>query len=370
MPSVGGLARLYDSTGAARFREGSVRMMSLRTTAIALGLMLTLGVGCGDDDAEEDMGPADTGTDTATPPDMGTDTGPADTGPGDMGPDMAVASEAMVRLAHLVPDGGPVRMCIQATVGGAPAGPPSGPLPADPDPGIPFRGISTYLPFTVSAGISFEVSLYEDSVTDCATPGADPVLVGDVVVGTGDGEIEAGGWYTAALIGFAEPPSICGAAMDAECPSAEMRLFVDDGEVDAAMNKLRVLNAFPNSGGIDVCFNDGSATTEIFENISYGEASDYQLGPALTAGAFVMFVHDPANDCGTGGATAVGMLEIPTPATVSGGFPPGTVITDEYAVGQIVTLFGEGVLQPPTDPLPANFGFFVPWVDLPPAAAD
>lgn len=346
-----------------------------------LGLALVVamaGVGCGDDD---DVVPTDAGTDSGTDsamPDAGMDAGPPPT------------PEVFVRIAHLSPNGSPVRVCTDAIIGGEPIGVPGGPLPPAADPAIPFRGVSPYVPFPLPAGVEgYRVLIFaetEGPVTSCT--GA-PTLSANVMLGE---DIEAEGYYTVAAIGFVdERPDVCGAELDGPCPEsldADLVVFEDDTELDAEASKIRVIHAIPNipaQFGVQICFDPDTAEGEmepvlLFDRLNFGEATEYFASDAaITAGSLRIFSALPegmdAPDCQT---VVVGEMvvraplqELFIPATFSAvkmGLEMGAgreidQIVTSFALNRITTIFAQGLLgTAPTSPQTAAF---VPWQDLP-----
>lgn len=352
-----------------------------------LGLALVVamaGVGCGDDD---DTVPTDAGTDS------GTDSGMRDTGmpDEDAGTDAGPPSVAFfVRVAHLIPGGPAVRVCAETLIGEDPSGTLAGPLPPPADPAIPFRGVSPYVTFQLPPGVDgyrvyvLPAEIDGSPLTSCDAERA--LLVEDFT------EVEIGGYYTVAAVGFAgEPatwPEVCrdpGTGEVGPCPEAlraRLVLFEDDSEIDAAATKIRVAHAVPNVPALQVCYDpDGSEgemePVELFDGLAFGTATEFHTSAmAITGGSIRLFPSAPAApDC-----TAlevrpeIAELIIPTTfmaiktgiQTAAGRTIPEIVTA--FELGRVTTVFAQGIGGlPETDPLTV---LFVPWQDFPAIPAD
>src|SRR5690606_25630645 len=182
----------------------------------------------------------------------------------------------------------------------------------------------------------------------------------EAMITVGAGGVVSGGFYTAAAIGFDAPiPEVCPDStmpgnFDQPCPpalGARMALFEDDGTVDAAAAKLRVLHAIPNAPAVDVCYDDDpedeTPPVAIASNVAFGEASDYfESDTAITSG--VVTVHQAVE-----GMTCVAAAQLGTPLPIpaafeavrdgfeaaSGGMGGGANIATTFELGTIRTIF-------------------------------
>lgn len=134
--------------------------------------------------------------------------------------------------------------------------------------GLEFRGVTDYL--EVPAGeYTVEVQLSEDGAT---------------VFGPVDVELAAAD-YTAVALG------------EATCDDTEftVSLFEDTNDEDVGDDEARVraIHASPDAPAVDVTVDDGSLT--LFEDLEFGDASDYTVVPA---GSYQVEVR-PADGCET-----------------------------------------------------------------------
>ncbi len=328
-----------------------------------------------------DSGVADGGRDTS--PDL-RDTSPRDSGSDvvidasgdtneDVGADVAVdtgpvVTDAFVRIAHMVPNAGSVRICATALVGGV-AIAPAAPLPssAGGDLGIPFRGVSPYLPFPAE-GIDYNVEVFLAEEIDafnmdrpseaCPTEDDDvePVLAAMVA----DALLSPGQRVTAAAIGFVREADgstveVCGGP----CPEtldARIQFFGDRDDGPAGETAIRVLPLVPNLPAVDLCFDpDGPdmpmEEVVLFDGLTFGSASPVLERAPITAGLLVVRLDD--DDCD---GMMVGALPIPAPDPIGTALVPGS--TKTFDADTVVTIFASGdatgTIAPP---------LFVPFID-------
>lgn len=353
--------------------------MKMITRAFLAAMLAIGGFGCGDDDGDDDTTTTDMFTpDTDMGPEVDMFTPDEDMGAED---DMFVPPAAVnVRIAHLVPDAPNVRLCIgpEGFRGPAPPVPSSDDLPT----GVPFRAVGGYIQLPIEGVDTYEARVFDvdtiDTAGDCSLTD-DPLLTINVDTST----LTADAYYTVAAIGFVAPA-------DFDCPgptpgttqacgdSQAARLQVyDDSDIDGDNALIRVLHAIPDAPNVDICYDaDGSEGTEedpveIFENVEFGAATDYNVQAAgLSAGSFRIFAHvAPGMDCPTAlpGAELF-ELTIPTNAEIQAAFGSGgaglPIVTDEYAVGSVHTIFAEGSASSAE---PAEAMAIVPIIDLPAA---
>lgn len=351
-----------------------------------LGLALVVamaGVGCGDDD---DTVPTDAGTDSGTDSGM-RDTGMPDEDAGtDAGP--PPTPEVFVRIAHLSPNAGSVRVCTETIVGGEPSGVRGGPLPPAGSEPIPFRGISGYLAFPLPAGVDgYRVLIFretaENPVTSCT---GEPIFDETFLLGE---DIEAERYYTAAAMGFvgdaASWPAVCGApTFNSSCAEqdigARLLAFEDDSMLVATATKIRAVHGIPNAPPVQICYDPDGSEGEmepivLFDRLPFGASSNYfSSDTAITSGSLRIFNAVPPEageipDCQTVvvGEMPVRMqlveLDIPDDfEPLAAGFDLPQVVTS-FALNRISTVFAQGILGVsfPAD----GFAAFVPWQDLP-----
>jgi hypothetical protein len=360
-------------------------MKMINRACLATTLALA-GIACGDDDGGDDD------VDMFTPSeDMGPEVDMFEPEE-DMGPeaDMFVPPETVnVRIAHLIPDAPNVRVCI---------GPPGFPAAVDPLPsaedlpdGVPFRAVGSYntLPIGDVEARVFAADAIDDLRDGDCTIGSmasDPEPLLTITVNATD--LVSDAYYTVAAIGFRTPgdyqcPDPDGGPSDTiDCPDTRgmsLELY-EDSDVDAANALIRVLHAIPNAPNVDICYDadgDTEDPVELFENVTFGEASDYNMQDAdLEGGSFRIFAHvAPGMDCptGSGGAFELFELEIPTNTSIQAAFGPDgaglNIVTDSYDTGSVHTIFAEGIagVAPPAPDDPDNgFTAFVPIIDLAP----
>ncbi len=148
--------------------------------------------------------------------------------------------------------------------------------------------------------------------------------------------------------------------------------------MDAANTLVRVLHAIPNGPNVDICFDpDGDVTTddlvEVAIDVPFGTMTDYYMSADALVDpddtddlnpSFRIIAHQDAANCVV--AAEIFALTIPTNAEIQAAFGPDgagfPIVTDEYAVGSVHTIFAEGNLLS-TDP--ADSPAFVPIIDLP-----
>ncbi len=303
--------------------------------------------------------------------DAGVDTGPM---PMDSGPDTGPVATANVRLAYLIPDGPDMRLCISSLVGGVEAGAPTGPLPAPPDDPVPFRGITPYIPFALSAGVGYRMKVYQETDTEAGCPDAsvEPVIVADIP----EGAVDADAYATVALIGLLGDDNFCGPTFDQPCGEtrdARVMLFEDDPAIDAENNHLRFHNSQVNAPPLDFCWDpDGSGgempPVELFENVDYGEVTPYLTTVAIERGLLTLHAHvAPDMDCVP--EAQIAQFLVPNAFSfLAGQFgEAGVNIATTFKVGENVTLFMQGVGDP-DEPFPpsSDAALLIPWRDQPP----
>lgn len=272
-----------------------------------------------------------TGSDAGPPPmDSGQDTGTADTGtPDDAQVDAPPPEDAQVdaptdagpppphlRLAHLIPGGPSIHICLNIPMGSptwllitrdsvtrAPTA-------------IPYAGISTYIdqgfpPIPIGVAV-WDVADITGDACPTDTSGA---LITQAINGS---DFASNQYYTVAATG------LVGGA-DEQAP--ELVIFDDnlDAPATAGNTRIRFLNAVPNmpasAAGIDLCFDpDGPMMpmppVELVQNITFETASTYVERAPITVGALSLHAHNPAADCLDATRLAVIPVPIPLPPTV------------------------------------------------------
>lgn len=342
--------------------------LGLRSGSLSLALLLGIaGAGCGDDDG---MVEVDSGTDAGG----GVDSGPPpeDTGPVDTGVDAPEPVEqAFVRVAHLSPNTGDVRLCIELRVGGTRVG---GLPPLPTDRTIPFRGISPYIGLDIEEGVTYRVKAF---VVESIADPVDCTMDSPLFVDVDSADLEVDGYYTGAALGFSDPmPSACGPTFDGPCDAevhgARLALFEDDGVTDPAAAKVRVLHAIPNAPAIEVCYDpDREAGEEppmsLFASVAFGEASPYhESATAITTGSFRIFpaaAAAPACTAIPGVRPQIAEITIPDlledirDMFEAGSPGAGANIATTFELDTIRTVFAMGVFP--------EMAGFVPWRDIP-----
>lgn len=317
--------------------------------------------------------PRPTASDAGPPRDVGTDAG-RDTGPPPM--DAGPMETANVRLAYLIPDGPEMRLCIASLVGGLEVAT-TGPLPAPPDDPVPFRGITPYIPFGVGAGIAYRMKVYrpEDVETGCPGDAVAPVIVADIP----EGAVDADAYATVALIGLLGDHSFCGPTLDQPCDEsreAQVLLIPDDPTVDDTETRIRFSMSQVNGApSVDFCHDpDGAGgpaeAVELFENVAYGEFSDYLQTAPITSGELTLHAHvDPDTNCTM--ETRFANAIVPNTFDFLRGQvgEAGVNIAARMREGQSITFFLQGVADadepfPPSD----DAALLIPWIDQPPPA--
>jgi hypothetical protein len=353
--------------------------LGLRSGSLSLALLLGIaGAGCGDDDG---MVEVDAGTDAGRDG-GGTDSGPPeDTGPVDTGVDAPPpVPQANVRVAHLSPDTGPVRLCIDLRVGDTRVGG-LGPLPTDGV--IPFRGVSPYLALDIAEGVTYRVKAFVvegiGDTVDCTTDG-------DLELDVPSADLEEDAYYMGAAIGFTTEQSVCGPNFMMPCgddQAARIALFEDDGVTDAASAKVRVVHAVPNLFPVEVCYDPDTAAGEmapvsLFASVAYGSASDYfESEAAITTGSFRLFpAAAAAPPCTAIPDVRPELPEVLIPTSfeairdrfnmLSPG--SGANIATTFELDTIRTVFAIGIGPQPASMNP-NGVLIMPWRDIPGAPA-
>jgi len=358
----------------------------IETAAILAGCLLAL-AGCGDDSTPPDSGPADTGTvaDTGT-----ADTGTADAGdagPTDSGTDSGTpATDALVRVANLVPNGPAFRVCADVKVGGTVVST-VGPLPPrgdGTDPGIPFRGVSGYLTFPV--GVDYTVNFYDITAIDALDPehcpvaadGLAPLITADVPTTA----LEVGKFYTVAATGFlrdsaGDMPALCSATLDTTCPDAleaALQLLPDTGAPASGKVSVRVVQGIPNMPNLDVCYDavvtsdagtpePAGSPTLIVGNVGPTAASAYVDMDPMTDGFITIHAYNAAGDCLA--AAELATVPIPFPDPIGTAFVPGS--TKTFDADTIVTIFGSGRnIDSPPVPDPSSVVFIPMFYEVAP----
>ena len=344
-------------------------------TRTSVATLLTLVLGCGDDTGDGDDTSAP--TDMAAPrPDLG--------GPQDMaafvdmtGGDLPEPSAdfVWVRVAHLIPDGPPIRLCV---------GPPGVPTDTDPLPsvttapnGIPFRAVLPYgqLPLA-RAELEVRVFTAEAIGSGRCTLTDEPLFTFAVSAG----ELTPGAHYTVAALGFITPANYTclDGALPAPCGGERQatHAIFRDSEANDTSAQIRVVHGIGNAPAVDVCYDaDGSAADAedpsiLFSNVPFGTATDYFESPmALTGGSFRIFATSAGRDCA---GVELGELAIPTnPELVATfGSTVPNLVTDSYSVGSVHTIMAHGVAAiqgTPSPNPPSDTAVFLPLVDLPQA---
>ena len=358
-------------------------MTSWARAASTCAIFATLfpAIGCGDDDGSaSDAGRRDAPrTDTGCVPECadrecGDDgcggTCGEDTCPGGLacGDDGRCPTTAFARFAHLVPNAGPVDVCVYFETEGAPipSVAPIGPLAelSGVATGLPFRGVSGFVDlFDAHPDIEYRLRVYleSDAAAACPAPGATAPapLIDEVIAGV---DLAVGAFYTIGAVGFADvdgaDPSFCGATLSMPCsePSQQphLELYAEELLVtDPMMTKLRFLHAVPNLPPLDVCL-DGDPTdavpgTEIFADVAYPSASAFLERAPVTAGFVTLHLNVPgvtdgmtcaALDLGPAGNTRIAVIPVPWPDPVGTAMVPGSVKT--FDASSIATMFASG----------------------------
>jgi hypothetical protein len=355
--------------------------LGLRSGSLSLALLLGIaGAGCGDDDDTMVDAGTDAGTDGG-----GTDSGPPqDTGPVDTGVDAPEPVEqAFVRVAHLSPNTGDVRLCIDLRVGGTRVG---GLPPLPTDRTIPFRGISPYINLDIVEGVTYRVKAFV--VASIADP-VDCTMDSPLFVDVDSADLEVDGYYTGAAIGFSPEeggalPSVCPddsmpPEFDAPCPEAlgvRLEVYEDDSTLDAAASKIRILHAIPNAPAVDVCYDDDpedeTPPVAIASSLAFGSASDYfESAAAITSGVVSVHAHVPGMSCVNSELTTLAQLPVPAGFEfIRSVFPEDAQpnIPTTFELNRITTVFAEGIASAP-EPHPMAPAAFVPWQDQPAVTA-
>ena len=351
--------------------------------ASPMGAILATLVGlaaCGDDGAASDAGRrdaarADTG---CTPECTGRECGDDGCGgvcgddscPGGLacGDDGRCPTTVFARIAHLVPNAGPVDVCVYFETEGAPieSVSPIGPLAelSGVTTGIPFRGVSGFVDlFDAHPDIEYRVRVYleADVPTECPrAPATAPVpLIDEVIAGD---ELEVGAFYTIGAVGFADEdgadPSWCGPTLGMPCAEASQQphfeLYPERVIVsEPGSTAVRFLHAVPNLGPLDVCLDDdpsdATAGSELFGDVAYPSASPFVERAPITGGFVTLHLNIPgvtdgmtcpALDLGPAGNTRVAVIPVPWPDPVGTAMVPGSVKT--FEAGSVATMFASG----------------------------
>lgn len=347
--------------------------LGLRSGSLSLALLLGIAVvGCGDDDGmtEVDAGTDAGGTDSGPPPE---DTGPVDTGVDAPEP----VEQAFVRVAHLSPNTGDVRLCIDLRAGGTRVG---GLPPLPTDRTIPFRGISPYIGLDIEEGVTYRVKAF---VVESVADPIDCTMESPLFVDVDSADLVVNGYYTGAAIGFSPVegttlPSVCPnetlTEFNQPCPAAltvRLAVFEDDSTLDAAASKIRVLHAIPNAPAVDVCYDanpeDETPGAAIAANVPFGMTSDYFESAAdITTG--VLTVHVAGTSCAPAAALATPIVIPDTFAAIRANENFATVrdnIPETFVRNRIYTVFAQGQAPAPITMSP-NGLLFLPWQDHPP----
>lgn len=358
--------------------------------AATLLALAGLAAGCGDDDGHGDE--HDAGTDAGPMEDAGPgeDSGPGeDAGSPDAGPPPTVD----VRLAHLIPNQGPIRLCIDTVVGGMTLRTDLLPTTAQYMNGIPHRGVSAYIDL-FPPGLDYTINVYDAAEIDAwnmATMGdercpnamdmgaPEPVLTTAIV----PADLVAGNHYTIAFVGFlmdadGTPANLCGAPPTfegAECPAAlnaKMMVIQDDNTLPAMdMTRIRLLQGIPDLPPIDVCYDaDGAAgmpAEVLFDNVEFvgtaAAAPAYIERAPITGGSFTFHLNNPMvmENCSPLTALSAMPTPVPWPGTCMM-TSPGTA--DSFDANDVVTLFGSGNAGGPPPTAGGNGAAFVPFHDV------
>ena len=362
--------------------------MTPLTLAALLGLA-AFAAGCGDDDGhghDEDAGTDSGPLDIDAGPEE--DAGPEDidAGPPDAGPPAMVN----VRLAHLMPNQGAIRLCIDTIVGGMTLRTDLLPTTMQYPMGIPLRGVSAYIN-TFPPGLDYTINVYDAAEIDAwnmATMGdercpnsmdkgaPEPVLT-TMIAPT---DLVAGNDYTIAFVGFLQdedmtPADNCGMPPTfegVECPAAlnaKMMIIEDDNTAPMMdMVRIRLLQGVPDLPPLDVCYDadgpGGAAPELLFDNVEFvggGMTPPYVERAPITGGTFTFHLNNPMvmENCSPLTALSAMPTPVPWPGTCLM-TSPGT--TSTFDANDVVTLFGSGNAGGPPPPA-GNGAAFVPFVD-------
>ncbi|AKF07943.1 DUF4397 domain-containing protein [Sandaracinus amylolyticus] len=324
---------------------GTTKRVAICAALLALGGMTAA---CGDDDdgGGSDAGRADAGRDSGTTGDMdsGTDGG-GDTG--DAGSD-AGTPRPYIRLAHLIPGGPPVHVCIHADgVPGTLALITRNTMMSPPPPqAVPYPGVSNYtnalpllsLPYTVRVYNAADIN--EAAAQPCPAETATtptPLITTEIDVST---DLTPGAYHTVAAIGL---PGGAGAQ------APQLIISVDDlSDPAAGKARVRLFHAVPNlPGNVDVCYDaDGAGAgepTRIFDDVAFSDVEDYiEIDPTPAGATFAVHIHNAAAPACAEATRALGPIPVPlpvpaTPANLQSSFDEGEVIT-VFAAGRAAPL--------------------------------
>lgn len=325
-----------------------MRATTMRTASVCAALLAIGGltVACGDDngggtDSGVDGGPRDAGQDSGGDLDSGPV--PEDGGGGDAGAD-AGPPPANLRLAHLIPGGPDVHVCLQFgstwqlitrdSVTRAPQA-------------IPYKGVSPYIPVALPP-IPINVAVYPSDVAGLAT-GTCPTATTEAIITQmiNGGDFASGAFYTVAATGLP------GVTTSEQAP--ELNVIPDDlaPPATAGSTRLRFYNAVPNFPvtipGVDLCFDpDGPGTAadpeELVENASFEEVNDYLEHTPIAAGLLTLHAYNAAaGNCNMTPATGGGTLlaQIPVPLPLPAGVPENYTATFDADTSNTLFLIGD-----------------------------
>lgn len=333
-------------------RGTTMKAASICTALLGLS---ALTVACGDPDPvtpDSGPGPRDSGQDSGGEVDAGET--PDDAG-SDAGTDAGGPTPSHLRLAHLIPGGPPVHICLQIPAGAG------GWLLITRDPvsrepsAIPYKGVSGYTDFPLPE-VDLGVAVYPSDVAGLSAGTCPTATTAAIITATlNGGDFDPGAYYTVAATG------IVGGTAEA---APELNVLADDlvAPTTAGNTRLRFYHAVPNFPvtvvGVDLCFDpDGAGTTapeELIENASFEEINDYLEHTPLTAGLLSLHAYNPAaENCSQTPVTTVGgtrLALIPVPIPLPATSPANYTATFAADTSNTIFLIGDAsiVVNPAT----------------------
>lgn len=332
-------------------------MRGTKTRAASL-LLVTSGllVACGDNDnngtdaGRPDSGIRDSGSDSGSaPPDAQLDAPVAEDGGPPDAPSDAGPAPPSLRLAHLMPGGPAVHVCMQ--------------VPADlgawtlitrdavttMPTAIPYKGVSRYTPVPLPP-INVRVAVYDAAAIGGASPSCPMMptaaLINQLINGS---SFSSGQFYTVAATGLPSGGS--------EETLPELNIIPDDlsDPATAGNTRLRLYNAVPNFPltitGVDLCLDpdgpDGPAMpAELIEDASFEEVNTYLERAAITAGLLTLHAHHPLLDCLQDRPPAGTLLaRIPVPIPLPAGVPANYTATFDGDTSNTIFLVGDATVM-------------------------
>ena len=322
-------------------RGTTMKAASICTALLGLS---ALTVACGDPDpvTPDSGGPRDSGQDSGGDVDGGET--PEDAG-SDAGTDGGGSVPSHLRLAHLIPGGPPVHICLQIPAGAG------GWLLITRDPvsrepsAIPYKGVSGYTDLALPAEIDIGVAVYPSDVAGLSAGNCPTATTAAIITTTlSGGDFDPDAYYTVAATG------IVGGTAEA---APELNVLADDlvAPTTAGNTRLRIYHAVPNFPatvvGVDLCFDpDGAGTTapeELIENASFEEINDYLEHTPITAGVLSLHAYNPlAPDClQMAPPTGTRLALIPVPLPLPAGVPANYTATFDADTSNTFFIVGD-----------------------------